>query len=139
MPTITMNNSVAVDTNVLIYLHDKSDDRKRRIAENILADNPKIPAQVISEYLNVTRRLLDLSKTEIVKQCADLLKDCDIIPTSHQTLMDAANIINKHNFQIFDSIIIASALHANCSVLYSEDMQHGFVIRNMTVLNPFIL
>jgi predicted nucleic acid-binding protein len=134
-----MNNSVAVDTNVLLYLHNKSDDRKRRIAENILADNPKIPAQVISEYLNVTRRLLDLSKTEIVKQCADLLQDCEIIPMSYQTLTDASNIVDKHNFQIFDSIIIAAALQANCSVLYSEDMQHGFVIRSMTVLNPFIL
>jgi len=50
-----MNNSFAVDTNILIYLHDKSDERKRKIAENILIENPKIPAQVISEYLNVIR------------------------------------------------------------------------------------
>lgn len=134
-----MNNSFAADTNVLIYLHDKSDDRKRKIAENILAENPKIPAQVISEYLNVTRRLLNLPKTEIITQCALLLKDCEIVPVSHNTLTEAANIIDKYGFQIFDAIIIAASIQANCSILYSEDMQHGFVINNMTVLNPFIL
>ncbi len=132
-----MNNSFAVDTNVLIYLHDKSDEKKRRIAENILADNPKIPVQVISGYINVTHRLLDLPKTEIVRQCATLFKDCEIIPISHQTFPDAANIIDKYGLQIFDSIIIALSLQANCSVLYSEDMQDGLKINQLTVSNPF--
>ena len=64
-----MHNSIAVDSNILVYLHDSSDVRKRTIAENILAGNPRIPAQVISEYINVTRRLLDLPKASIITQC----------------------------------------------------------------------
>ncbi len=132
------NNSYAVDTNILIYLLDSSDNRKRNIAENILAENPKIPAQVLSEYLNVTRRLLNLPKADVVIQCAALLKDCEIIPVSCNTLTTAAGFIQKYGFQIFDSIIIAAALEANCTVLYSEDMQHGFKINGLTIVNPFI-
>jgi len=117
-PIITLNNSIAVDTNVLLYLHDKSDDRKRRIAENILADNPKIPAQVISEYLNVTRRLLDLPKAEVVRQCADLLKDCEIISVAHQTLMNAANIINRHKLPRLCKQIVLSYILKTCNTVF---------------------
>jgi predicted nucleic acid-binding protein len=133
------NNLIAVDTNILLYLHDKSDKRKRDIAKNILSDNPKIPAQVISEFLNVTRRQLVLSKVDIVAYCADLLKFCDILPISCDTLNNAAALIQKYDFQIFDSVIVAASLDAGCSVLYSEDMQHGLVVNDMTILNPFVI
>lgn len=136
--TIMMINSIAVDTNVLVYLHDSSDARKRNIAENILAENPKIPSQVISEYLNVTKRILSLSKTELVSQCAELLKDCEIINVSCETLINSVTLIQKYDFQIFDSIIVAASLEAGCTILYSEDMQHNMVINNLIILNPFV-
>jgi len=132
-----MSDRIAVDSNVLLYLHDKSDKRKRDIATNILSDNPKISTQVISEFINVTRRQLDLSKADIVTYCADLLKDCEIIPVSCDTLTNAAALIQRYDFQIFDSIIVAASIEANCTILYSEDMQDGLVIGKLTILNPF--
>jgi predicted nucleic acid-binding protein len=48
-------------------------------------------------------------------------------------------IFGKYSLQVFDSKIIASALHADCTILYSEDMQHGLVIENkLTIINPFL-
>ena len=132
------SNPIAADSNILLYLHDKSDKIKRDIAKNILSDNPKVSTQVISEFINVARRQLDLSKPDIVTYCADLLKDCEVIPVSCDTLINAAGLIRKYDFQIFDSIIVASALEAGCTVLYSEDMQHGLVIDTLTIVNPFI-
>jgi predicted nucleic acid-binding protein len=132
-----MSDRIAADSNVLLYLHDKSDKRKRDIATNILSDNPKISTQVISEFINVTRRQLDLSKADIVTYCADLLKDCEIIPVSCDTLTNAAALIQRYDFQIFDSIIVAASIEANCTILYSEDMQDGLVIGKLTILNPF--
>ncbi|MGN6530429.1 MAG: PIN domain-containing protein [Ginsengibacter sp.] len=138
-PTIMINDVCAVDTNVLIYLHDKSDERKRRIAKEILAENPKISTQVISEYLNTTRRILDLLKAELLIQGAELLKDCEIIYVTTPTLLSAARLIKKYNFQLFDSIIVAASLEGNCSVLFSEDMQHGLVVeKKLTIVNPFV-
>lgn len=35
-------------------------------------------------------------------------------------------------------MIVAAALLADCSILYSEDMQHGQVLeKRLTVRNPF--
>lgn len=129
---------IALDTNVLIYLHDNSDPDKRTIAQNLLAGNPQIPSQVVSEYLNTTRRLLNLSKEELLRQTSGLLSGCTIIPILPQTLLFAANLVKKYQFQLFDAIIVAAAMEGNCDILYSEDMHHGLVVdKNLTIINPF--
>jgi len=48
-------------------------------------------------------------------------------------------LIQRYDFSLFDSIIVASALEAECDILYSEDMQHGLRVEDrLTILNPFI-
>jgi predicted nucleic acid-binding protein len=133
------NKLFAADSNVLVYLHNNSSPSKRSIAKNILSDNPMIPAQVISEYLNITKRLLDLSKERLLIQTAELLKDCEIIPILPSTLFLAAPLVKKYQFQLFDAIIIAAALEVGCQTLYSEDMHHGLLVNDtLTIITPFI-
>lgn len=128
----------AVDTNVLIYLHDQSSPDKRAAAKNIVADNPKVPAQVVSEYLNTIRRLLPLPKAEILYQTAALFGPCEIIPVTSAVLLLAAELVKSYHFQLFDAIIVAACLKANCAILFSEDMQHGLVVNHtLTIVNPF--
>ena len=44
----------------------------------------------------------------------------------------------KYHFSIWDALVISSALQGECSILYSEDMQHNQIIKNsLTILNPF--
>jgi len=133
-----MANKVALDTNVLIYLHDNSDLLKRTVAQNLLADQPAISTQVISEYLNTTRRLLNLTKEELLIQTAELFTGCTIIPVLPHTLLFAAELVKQYKFQLFDAIIVAAAIEEQCGILYSEDMQHKLVVNNkLTILNPF--
>jgi len=136
---ITMSKNVVLDTNVLIYLHDNSSPNKRAIAKDLLAENPFIPSQVISEYLNVTRRLLQLSKEELLIQASNLLAGCTIIPVLPSTLLFAAVLVKRYNFQLFDAVIVAASKESNCAILYSEDMQHGLVVeKSLTIINPFL-
>jgi predicted nucleic acid-binding protein len=111
MKQIIMTSSCfAVDTNILLYLHDSSDLRKRAIAKNILSENPRISTQVISEFINVARRQLQIPKAELIDYCAHLMKDCQIDSVSCSTLFAAGVLVKKYDFQIFDSIIVAAAL-----------------------------
>jgi predicted nucleic acid-binding protein len=51
----------------------------------------------------------------------------------------AEQIIRRYDFQIFDSIIVASSIGAGCEILYSEDMQHNIRIHDrLNILNPFL-
>ena len=50
----------------------------------------------------------------------------------------AMDIKKRYRLSYWDSLIIASALENNCSILYSEDMQHSQVIEdNLKIINPF--
>lgn len=132
-------NIVALDTNVLIYLHDNSNSGKRTIALNLLAGNPAISSQVISEYLNTTRRLLNLSKEALLQQSSTLFAGCNIVTVLPSTLALASSLTGRYQFQLFDAIIVASSIEADCDILYSEDMHHGLVInKKLRIVNPFL-
>jgi predicted nucleic acid-binding protein len=128
----------ALDTNILVYNHDVNDDNKRAVSENLLRANPVISSQVVSEYLNYMRKEYKIEKRKLIRACAMWLKRCTVQPVCGSTIELASRLIDKYDFQLFDGIIVASALEANCDVLYSEDMQHGQVIEvSMKIINPY--
>ena len=47
-------------------------------------------------------------------------------------------VSRKYSYSYWDSLIIASALESNCSILYTEDMQDGQIIEDrLRIMNPF--
>jgi predicted nucleic acid-binding protein len=49
-------------------------------------------------------------------------------------------LAERYGLSTYDAMIAASALHADCDMLWSEDMQDGMIIENrMRVSNPFNL
>lgn len=52
--------------------------------------------------------------------------------------MSAFALAADHNLQVWDALILSTAASAGCRVLLSEGMQHGFVWRGCTIVNPFI-
>jgi len=131
-------NRIALDSNILIYNHSLDYETKRLIARNFFKENPVISSQVISEYINVMKRNFKMQKQELLNLCSLWLEKCSIQPVVLSTIKLAQNLINRYDFQIFDGIIIAAALEANCNILYSEDMQDGQIIENtLRIVNPF--
>jgi predicted nucleic acid-binding protein len=47
------------------------------------------------------------------------------------------HIAERYRYPIFDSLIIAAALHAHAGALYTEDMRDGQAIDGLTIRNPF--
>ena len=67
-------SKIALDTNILVYLYDENFVAKRTIADDLIAANPNIPAQVVSEFLNVSKRLLHISKIDLIKSVTRFLE-----------------------------------------------------------------
>lgn len=129
----------ALDTNIIIFSHGSDVPGKQVIARGLLNSAPVISSQVISEYLNVMRRLFKMSKMDLMNMCSLWLKNCHVQPVVFSTIDLARRLIGKYNFQMFDGIVVASALEAKCDVLYSEDMQHNQVVDGtLKILNPFL-
>ena len=47
------------------------------------------------------------------------------------------DIQDRYRFSFFNSMIVAAALEAGCTRLFSEDLQNGQRIETITVVNPF--
>jgi len=50
----------------------------------------------------------------------------------------ALEIKPRYGYSFYDSLIIAAALTAGCRRVYSEDLQHGQRIGQLTIVNPFL-
>jgi predicted nucleic acid-binding protein len=134
---MTMNRSF-IDSNIVLYLFDE-DDRKRTIASEILLTQPCISAQVLTETANVCKRQFKFTKEQVLKLWLDLITDCQLVSTDDNTFIKGVNLTKQYDFQVFDALIVASALQAKCTILYSEDMQHKMIIeKSLTIINPFI-
>jgi predicted nucleic acid-binding protein len=129
----------AVDTNVLVYSHSQDDLFKQEVARNLIVHAPIISTQVLSEYINVLKRLLPLSKKDLLHLCMQTVAHGNIHPVDTSTLKIAEQIIRQYDLQIFDSIIVAAAVEAGCNILYTEDMHHNMIINDqLTIINPFL-
>ena len=134
-----MENRVFVDTNVLVYLYSKTEPQKRQIVLELLGSkNVIISTQVIGELVWVMHRKFGIEREKLKIMGNKLLEKLEAVPINLKTVKKALNIFEVYKFSYWDSLIIASALEANCSILYAEDMQSGQVIEDrLKIVNPF--
>ncbi len=126
-----------LDSNVILYLLDQ-DGRKRLIAENLLRGGPFVSPQVLIEVGNVCRRVFKYTKEDVLRLWTDLLLDCTCVPIDGTTIAEGIRLIERNKFQLFDGIIVASALQSGAKILYSEDMHHNQLVeKKLRILNPF--
>jgi len=53
---------------------------------------------------------------------------CKVVPITEATHDNGIEIAARYGLSIFDAIIVAAVLIAECKVLLSEDMQDGQII-----------
>lgn len=124
------------DSNVLLYLLS-NDERKRGIAKELLENEATISVQVLNEVASVARRKNGLSWEEIDAFIDALLPLLDVEPLTIEIHGSARGIAARHGFAFYDAAIVASAIGAGCTTLFSEDLHHGQRIGDLTIINPF--
>lgn len=132
-----MPANIFFDSSVLLYMLWQGDSRAP-ITTNLLLDGGTINTQVLNEFAAVARRKLKMDWDEIRKALFYIRALCNpVLPFTLETHELGTAIAQRNGFHIYDSLIIAAAIHAGCTTLYSEDMQHGQRIEGLTILNPF--
>ena len=126
------------DTNVLIYLAS-GDPVKAARAETILSDGGTISVQVLNELANVARRKMRLSWKDTHAFLVLVRGLLAVNPVTTEIHENGLALAERYGFSIYDAMIVASALHAGCGVLWSEDLQHGMTIgKKLRIVNPFV-
>lgn len=126
------------DTNVLIYLASGDEARAGR-AEALLAEGGTISVQVLNELTNVARRKMQFSWAETHGFLDTVRGLLTVHPLTTEVQEEGLLLAERYGFSIYDAMIVASALDAECDRLWSEDMQDGMVIGGgLSVVNPFL-
>lgn len=126
-----------LDTNVLVYAF--STDPRSKVAEQLMARGCTISVQGLNEFANVTHRKLGMSWSEIREAIAVIRMLCPrVLPLDADTNAEAVALAERHGLSFYDALVVAAALRAGCTTLWSEDMQHGRLIdARLHILNPF--
>ena len=132
-----------IDSNVFVYLFDETDAIKRQSSENLVQQALEngtgcISYQVVQETINVITRKLNATPEE-ARQLLDrvLIPLWQVNPT-RAFYRRGLDLQARYQFSFYDSLIVAAALEAGCKTLYSEDLQHGQRIEQLTIDNPFM-
>lgn len=134
-----MKDKLFADTNVLLYLLSQ-DAQKADQAEVVLNKGVMISVQVLNEVTQVLRRKIKLSWPEIHTFLALIQSLCTVQPLTVETHAQGLTLAERYHFLVYDSMIVAAALLAQCRILYSEDMQHGLLVEGrLLIQNPFVL
>ena len=133
-----MNTSNAFfDTNILLYLLS-GDPEKANRAETLLAKGGIISVQVLNEFAAVASRKLGLSYPEIREILQTVREVCTVNPLTLEIHDRGLYVAERYGFSLYDALIVAAALLAQCGTLYSEDLQDGQMIDGQLIIrNPF--
>lgn len=140
----SMSDRPFLDTNVLVYAFDRAYPEKQQRAWDILegrvfTEQPTISTQIIGEfYVTVVRKLSrPLSEEKALEACAQLAL-FSVVQIDTEMVLSAVRLSQRHGLSYWDSLIIEAARMGGCNVLVTEDLQDGFQVEKVSVVNPFI-
>jgi predicted nucleic acid-binding protein len=126
-----------IDTNILVYFASSNEAKADR-AEQIIDQGGTISVQVLNELVNVALRKLGLSWGETRALLAAVRGLLSVQPVTIDVHETGLYLAERYQLSLYDAMIAAAALHADCDTLWSEDMQDGLVIDGrLRVVNPF--
>lgn len=131
-----------LDTNVFVYLFDETAPDKRERAEGLVRRSLEegsgcISYQVVQETLNVVTRKLGARPASARLLLDDVLAPLWRVNPSRSLYARGLRLHAQFGFSFYDSLIVAAALEAGCTRLYSEDLHHGQRVDQLTIQNPF--
>ena len=125
-----------VDTNVLVYAALENDLRSEP-ARALLATGVIFSVQALNEFVSAARKLRrKWSEIQVALSFLEVICPTPA-PLTFATHRLALEIAQSFGYHIFDALMIAAALKASSQTLYSEDMQDGQKIGELTIRNPF--
>ncbi len=133
-----MTAPFAVDTNIAVYAFS-TDDRRVRAME-LMRDGPCISMQLLNEFTSVSLRKRKVGWQEIDDGIAVITSlAASVRPLTYEVHDMARIIAQRYRLSFYDALVVSAARLDKCTVLYSEDMQHGLMINDMLqVTNPFL-
>lgn len=125
------------DSSVLLYVASGERAKADRV-EQLIANGGTISVQVLNEITNVAQRKMRLSWLETRAFLSSVRALLSVVPVAVDTHEHGLEVAERYGLSVYDAMIVASALLADCDTLWSEDMHDTLLLnRRLRVRNPF--
>lgn len=130
-----------LDTNVLLYTDSGDVPAKQRRALDLLAEQRHartgvVSLQVLQEYFVAATRKLAV-EPGVARRKVELFANYHLVVLDVDDVLAAIDLHRLHGMSFWDALVVRAAKEGGCSVLYSEDLQHGRSIDGVRIVNPF--
>jgi predicted nucleic acid-binding protein len=130
-----------VDTNIVVYAHDKNAIQKHynsvELLSRLAADGSgAVSIQVLMEFYNTALRKLGI-KSESAEAILDDFAEWRLHCPDHASIMAAVRLQRRYQLAWYDAMILNSAIESGCSILWTEDFQDGQRFGDLVIRNPY--
>lgn len=139
-----MSDKCFVDTNILVYAHDRTNgikhERARTLTEELWNSGKGVlSTQVLQELcINLRRKAANPMPVEEVRRLIREYSTWEVVTNTPGSVLGALEIETRYKTSFWDALIIQAAEEAGASILYSEDLATGQRYGAIEVLNPLI-
>lgn len=129
------------DSNIWLYtfLKEQGETKSNLAKQAIQQNDTAISAQVINEVCVNLIRKAGFDEAQVQALVNDFYSRFTVVAINRQELLKASELRRRHKFSYWDSLIVACALAANATILYSEDMDTSLVIEGrLQIINPLV-
>lgn len=133
-----------IDTNILVYAYDKSNQKKHKLAKEIVKttwinQNGVLSIQNLAEFYSIiTRKVqkpIPISKAKQI--ILDLIEGFEILRYSEQTIISAIDNQLIYGFPFWDALIVATMEENGIDVIVTENEKDFKKVEWLKVINPF--
>jgi len=139
-----MSDKCFVDTNILVYAHDRTAGEKHSRSREVLrqlweSGQGVLSTQVLQEFcINVRRKVANPLPLEEVSELVREYSTWNVVTNTPESILRALEIERRYRTSFWDALIVQAALDAGASILYSEDLAGGQHYGAIQVVNPLV-
>jgi predicted nucleic acid-binding protein len=142
-----MPDKYFVDTNILIYAHDRTTgvkhERARQLIEKLWTSGQGVlSTQVLQELcVNLRRKVARPVGVDEIRRLVNDYMTWEIVVNSAEAVVQALEIEVRYKTSFWDALILQAAEQSGAAILYSEDMadmaaRHSY--GTVRVVNPLV-
>ncbi len=139
-----MSDKQFVDTNILVYAHDRSAgakyERAQALIENLWhSGDGVLSTQVLQELcVNLLQKIRRPLPVGEVRQLVVDYSTWQIVTNTAESVTQALSLADRYRMSFWDALILQAAEAGGAAVLYSEDLVRGQKYGSLQVVNPLI-
>ena len=139
-----MPDKFFVDTNILIYAHDRTTgvkhERARMLIEKLWTSGQGVlSTQVLQELcVNLRRKVARPLGVDEIRRLVDDYMSWEIVVNSAGAVIQALEIEMRYKTSFWDALILQAAEQSGAAILYSEDLAVRQSYGTVRVMNPLV-